>query len=155
MVTVKTFIFDWKRTLYDPEHKQLIAGAVQLLAYLAGQSTSVLVGKGDDTMRQEVERLGVGSYFSAITFEERAKESSLYIKYVDTERPENTIFIGDRTRSELAVGNQLHARTMWVRQGKFRDEKPENPVYSPTYAVNSLKEALAVIKQTELLNDAM
>ncbi len=36
--------------------------------------------------------------------------------------PKKTIFIGDRVRSELEIGNKLGATTIWVKQGIFADE---------------------------------
>lgn len=145
---MNTIIFDWKRTLYNPESKQLINGAYDILDYLKNTNTKlVLVGKGKNDMYDEVIRLGIDGYFTNIYFSEWAKEESIFDEYVDKSAPEKTIFIGDRVRSELTVGNKMGATTIWVKQGKFANEEPETPEQQPNYTVGSLNEAIAVISK--------
>lgn len=144
-----TYILDWKRTLYNPDTAELIEGAIKLLDYLSRRNDSklILVGKGSDDMHREVKRLGVGNYFADIKFQEGDKDTSLFIEFIDKNDPKNTVFVGDRARSELAVGNSLGATTIWVKQGKFSEELPIDPVYVPTHTVGSLGEALKLIKK--------
>lgn len=145
---MKTCIFDWKRTLYNPDTRRLIDGATELLDYLHGQvGTLILVGKGSDDMRDEVQRLGLEAYFTDIRFRTGDKDASLFAGLVDPVSPLDTTFVGDRIRSELAVGNSLGATTIWVRQGKFSDEIPEAPEQTPTHTVTSLHEVLSLLKR--------
>lgn len=61
---IKTIIFDWKRTLYDPDTGVLIEGALDFLEYLKNKNIPmVLIGKGGEDMNEEVDRLGVRYYF--------------------------------------------------------------------------------------------
>jgi FMN phosphatase YigB (HAD superfamily) len=146
---MKTVIFDWKRTLYNPEEKSLIDGSLDILSFLKDKGISLaVVGKGDTDMYEEVDRLGVKDYFSHVAFREGTKDSDLFKEVVDLAGPSETIFIGDRVRSELEVGNQLGCRTIWVKQGKFADETPENSHQEPTYTVASLTEAKHLIETT-------
>lgn len=148
---MKTLIFDWKRTLYDPETKSLINGAVDILTFLREKGIYLaVVGKGDTDMYEEVERLGVKDYFSHVAFREGTKDTDLFEEVVNREGSDQTVFIGDRVRSELEVGNLLGCRTIWVRQGKFADEAPENKNQEPTYTVASLTEAKQLIETTLL-----
>ena len=77
---VKTIIFDWKRTLYDPDEKALIEGAMDLL---------VLVGKGGEDMQREVDKLDVRIFFTDIVFAEGEKDPNIFAKYL-TKIPKNT-----------------------------------------------------------------
>lgn len=141
-------VFDWKRTLYDPEERTLIADGAELLAYLKDKQVSLaLVGKGDKDMYAEVERLGVQDFFSQVVFREGAKDAVLFKPFVDRMHPEKTIFVGDRVRSELAIGNALGATTVWVRSGKFADEPPADFAEEPTYIVNSLSGVRQVLEK--------
>ncbi|TAL14276.1 hypothetical protein EPN95_03445 [Patescibacteria group bacterium] len=143
---MKTVIFDWKRTLYSPEDKDLIDGAVGILSFLKDKGMYLaVVGKGDTDMYDEVDRLGVRDYFSHIAFREGSKDVELFEEVVNKAGPDQTIFIGDRVRSELEVGNTLGCKTIWVRQGKFADEEPENKNQEPTYTVASLLEARSLL----------
>lgn len=146
-VAMTHVIFDWKRTLYDPEKCELLPGAYDLLSALAKKDIPmILIGKGDTVMHAEVERLGVRAFFTEITFREGAKEAALFRPYVDSSCPKQTIVVGDRARSELAVGNSLGATTIWVRQGKFAVEEPEPEVQKPTHVVASLSEVKPLLE---------
>jgi len=141
-------IFDWKRTLYDPDAKALIEGAQEILEYFKNKNTPmILVGKGGDDMNAEVERLGVRKYFSDIIFAEGEKDPNVYVPYIPKDDPTKAVFIGDRVRSELEIGNKLGASTIWVRQGKFAMEEPETELQKPTYTVQSLRECLAFLSR--------
>lgn len=138
---MKTYIFDWKRTLYDPDNRCLIDGAVDVLELLRQQGAVLsLVGKGADDMLAEVERLGVKQYFAYIDFRDGAKDIDLYEKAVAGVLPHDIVFVGDRVRSELAVGKSIGAKTVWVRQGVYADELPESSEQEPDFAVSSLRE---------------
>lgn len=49
-------------------------------------------------------------------------------------------------RSELEIGNKLKVTTIWVKQGKFASEEPENEHQKPDYSVKSLHDCLRVLK---------
>lgn len=143
---IKTVIFDWKRTLYDPDKKVLLDGAVELLEFLKAKDIPmVLIGKGGEDMKQEVERLGVGKFFQHIVFAEGAKDLELFKAYIDQDNSKSTLFIGDRVRSELEIGNKLGATTIWVKQGKFAMEEPVNGNQKPDYIVSSLDDCKRII----------
>ncbi|MDO8573376.1 MAG: HAD hydrolase-like protein [Candidatus Daviesbacteria bacterium] len=135
-----TVIFDWKRTLYDPDRKVLINGAVEILDLIKSKNIPiVLIGKGRADMQQEVELLGVKKYFKEIVFTEGEKDPQVFKKFIN-KVPKNTLVIGDRVRSELEIGKKLGATTIWVKQGKFTIEKPENGYQEPNYMVSDLVE---------------
>lgn len=143
---INFIIFDWKRTLYNPDTKELIPGALKILEFLKTENIKlVLIGKGSDEMHEEVKRLKVGDYFSKIIFQEGKKDPEQFRPFI-LENSKDTIFIGDRVRSELAIGNSLGATTIWVKQGKFAEEEPENDQQIPAQTVASLIEALELLK---------
>lgn len=138
---INNIIFDWKRTLYNPDDGTLVDGAKEILELLHHKNIPLaLIGKGNAKMYAEVKRLGVEEYFNNIIFQEGAKEDSLFKPYISKNNPSTTLFIGDRVRSELAVGKSLGATTVWVRQGKFSAEEPENENQKPDYIVATLIE---------------
>jgi ribonucleotide monophosphatase NagD (HAD superfamily) len=131
-------VFDWKRTLYNPDDKTLINGGLDLLELLKKNKIPlVLIGKGNSDMYKEVERLRAKDFFQDVIFHEGEKDSNVFMTYLSINTKE-TLFIGDRVRSELAIGNRLGATTIWVRQGKFAKEDPLNDTQKPTFVVNSL-----------------
>ena len=145
---ISSIVFDWKRTLYNPDESMLIDGAHEILELFRENGVPlVLVGKGGKDMYSEVKRLGVGKYFEQIVFQEGTKEDTLFRPYVSKESPSTTFFIGDRVRSELAVGKSLGATTIWVRQGRFAEEMPESEKQKPDHIVSSLTEDRVLLVQ--------
>lgn len=143
---INTYVFDWKRTLYNPESKTLIEGAEDIIRFAHNQGAKViLVGKGDHAMFDEVNRLGISKYFDHIQFNEGPKDSSQFAVFIDPKNRRDTLVVGDRVKSELSIGNMLGATTVWVRQGKFSDEEPAEKIEEPTYTVSSLQELLGMI----------
>lgn len=144
---IKLIIFDWKRTLYDPDNKLLIDGALELLKSIKKRNIPIiLVGKGGDDMNKEIKRLAVDSYFEKIIFIEGEKDLSIY-KPLISKKTKDTLFIGDRVRSELEAGNKLGAITVWIKQGKFADEEPENEQQKPTFTVLRLRQCIRLISK--------
>lgn len=138
---IKNVIFDWKRTLYDPESRTLINGAVEILEMFSNRNIPIfLIGKGEEDMYKEVDRLDVGKFFNEIKFVEGEKNPEYYKPHIDTLNPSYTVIIGDRARSELSAGKSLMTTTVWVRQGVYMDELPEDEQLSPDYQVGSLAE---------------
>lgn len=142
-----SIIFDWKRTLYNPDTAELIEGAKELLKFAKSKTSSlILIGKGAQEMHDEVKRLGVKEYFSDIIFQEGKKDPEDFKKFISKNNPKHTIFIGDRVRSELAVGNLLGATTIWVKNGKFEDELPETENQNCDYEAANLNECLKILE---------
>ena len=145
---IDSIIFDWKRTLYDPDTKTLIDGTKEILNKIQEIGIPMtLVGKGGQDMYSETKRLNVEKYFKNIIFNESPKEKELFEPYISKNNPRATLFIGDRIRSELAAGKSLGTTTLWVRQGKFATEEPENAAQNPDYTVNSLLEANSLLDE--------
>jgi ribonucleotide monophosphatase NagD (HAD superfamily) len=137
---MKTIIFDWKRTLYDPENRCLIKGTIKLLKMLKRKNPSlILIGKGGEDMSQEVKRLKLENYFSTIVFKDK-KDIEVFKSFVSKNEPKSTVIVGDRVRSEIEIGNCLKATTIWIKQGKFANELPINEKQQPTFTVFSLSE---------------
>lgn len=144
----KMVIFDWKRTLYDPDQKKLISGALELLEFFKGKKIPmVLLGKGEDEMHREVERLKVRKYFIKVIFAPGEKDPKIYIPYISEKGPKKTLLIGDRVYSELGIGKHLGATTIWVRQGKFSMEEPKTEEQKPDYTVKNLKDCLGLLSR--------
>lgn len=135
-------VFDWKRTLYDPERKVLIEGSLSVLQHLGIKGLRMyLVGKdsGGD-MLDEVRRLGVSAFFQAIHFVKESKTDDDIGQFINPDSPEEAVVVGDRVRSEITVGNRLGATTVWVEQGRFASEQPVMPEQIPDYTIRDIVE---------------
>jgi FMN phosphatase YigB (HAD superfamily) len=138
---INVIIFDWKQTLYDPDRICLIDGAADVLDYLKSKKLDMfLVGKGNDDMKREVERLGAREYFEDIFFTDGEKQPKHFEQFTRNHTGASVLVIGDKLSSEIKVGNQIGAQTIQVKQGKFSANEPENKDQEPDYVVTNLAE---------------
>ena len=140
-------IFDWKRTLYDPDNCVLIDGTIDVLQSLGAKGLKLfLVGKDQDgSMPSETSRLEVSTYFQGIHFANESKTEDDIAQFISPEHPELAVVVGDRVRSEIEVGNQLGLTTVWVRKGKFAHETPLRPVQIPDYTIGDISELIPLV----------
>ncbi len=144
---MKAVIFDYNRTLFDPESNRLYSGAVDVLEKLKGRFRLALVAKGDAARLKQIEELGLVKYFKCIVVN---KEKGLddYKRTMATlgVEPGEAYVVGDRVAEEIRMGNTLGAVTVWLRNGKFKDELPKDKNELPAYTIEDLKNLLELLK---------
>jgi len=143
---IKTIIFDWKNTLYDPESKQLLPGVSQLLTFLKREEIPLmLISKGTSEMMGEVQRLDIADFFTKVIFLTAQKTQENFTEFI-TENPKDTWFVGDRIDSEIHIGKQLGATTVWLKRGPFAKVTPSD-VDMPSFIVSSLDEVYTLFHE--------
>ena len=142
MTQVQHIIFDWGRTIYDPETEALFAGVKEMLPKLAEKYTLYIVSlatKGEDEIkkgRKMIKDLGVEGYFEDIFFAHEDKDA-LYEGLV-AKRGLNlveTAVVDDRVIRGIAWGNRNGATTVWFQNGKFGEELPNTETGDPTHLI--------------------
>jgi len=53
--------------------------------------------------------------------------------------------VGDRVKKEIAFGNKMGMRTMWMRNDLLENEMPATAAETPHDTVTSIKEVLSII----------
>jgi FMN phosphatase YigB (HAD superfamily) len=139
-------IFDYNRTLYNPETNSLYFGVIKLLQDLSKNHELFLISKNEPGREDGLEKQGIKKYFKKISFVDE-KTTDLFKELVQGDK--NSFVIGDRVREEIFVGNQLGFITIWVQQGKFAVELPENLNQEPNYIVKSIDEIKNIISKYE------
>jgi len=144
MNTIRGFIFDFNRTLYDPEKNELIAGVLEILKKLfdSGYKLCLLSKKANLDRRRQISQLGLDKYFIDILVTDGDKNESDFQVCVDlmSLRPEQIAVVGDRVNREIKIGNRLGMKTFWFKVGKFSNELPENKDNEPDYTIFKLDE---------------
>lgn len=144
---IGSVIFDWKRTLYDPDLKMLIESSESIIKYFFDLNINLfLIGKGGREMEMEVENLGVSKYFSGILFVNESKKKEDFLSMINDVNRDQILVVGDRLKSEIQIGNSIGAITVWIRKGKFSKETPEITGIIPNYTVESLKDLFIKIQ---------
>jgi len=146
MTLIKGVIFDYNRTIFDPLNGSLIPGAKELLDYLTEKEIKLtLLSKSYQPGReQQIRDLGISGYFKEIivTYEDKQPSHFYRLLRVMGLKPEEICVIGDRIKSEIVIANQLGMKTIWLKQGQFKDELPEDRKEVPDTIITSLEEII-------------
>lgn len=135
-------IFDYNRTIYDPEKLELYEGVYELLNKLSQEHKLYLVSKNEPGRGNIITELGIADFFNQIIFVDN-KTATDFQKLVGAET--NVIVVGDRVKGEIKIGKMLGYKTVWVRQGKFKDELPENENEEPDTIIDNIVKLLSVL----------
>lgn len=140
-------IFDFNRTLYDPDANQLIDGAQSLLDTARDQGyTLILLAMAAPSRQALIEQLGIAEYFAEIILMDAKSQKvfrQLAQKY-DTDLSKSFV-IGDRALGEITYGHKAGWPTVWYRQGRFADEEPVG--FTPEHTVTTLSQFQKLITE--------
>ncbi len=140
-------IFDFNRTIYDPDKKKLFSDSIKVLKELQKRGYRLaLIAKGSEGRSGLIGELGIGKMFEAIRIcSEKTEKDFLEIIAELGERKDRTFSVGDRAKSEIAISKKMGLKTIWLRKGKFADEKPDESE-KPDHIVESLAGILEILR---------
>lgn len=139
-------IFDYNRTIYDPEVGALYPGALDVLRDLSREHDLYLVSRNEPNRQDYLTKAGIAGFFKKVVF---VDEKSIGLFAAIAEKPGRTITIGDKLSGEIRIGNKLGHITIRVAQGRFAKEKPLIKEERPLYEVKRIEEVLDIIKRYE------
>lgn len=139
-------IFDFMRTLYDPETATLFTDTREILEKLSQNFILVLVSRREGNRDSLVTELDISKYFKKIYLVE-TKDDSVFKEIEQDTFPnhQTSYVIGDRIQDEIYLGNKFNYKTIWLQQGKFKDHLPTSATHKPWRTIHNLKEILAII----------
>ncbi len=142
----RAIVFDFNRTLHDPDADALYDGVLEMLDVLRAERRLFLLSKKEKGREGRLRELGIAGHFEDVLFVER-KTSELLAEMLakGNLNPTQVVVVGDRARGELHVANSLGSETVWFRQGKFAHETPDS--YEPTHTVRTLSELHGLLKR--------
>ena len=147
---MKAAIFDFTRTLFDPEKGELYPGAFPLLEFFRNQGWRLALLSRAGEGRQDF--IASISYFFEIikVVSDKSLEDFQEIAARLGLNPSDLLIIGDRIKREIVLGNRMGAITIWLKQGKFKQETPDNKSEEPHYIFESLSEITTFLKNNQL-----
>ncbi len=139
-------IFDYNRTIFDPDTQKLFFGVFDLLKELSDDHQLFVIGKKEAGREKMLDNLGIINFFDKVIFVDD-KSVEVFQEVGGTE--ERVIVVGDRIYEEITVGNKLNYITVWVKQGKFSDQHPGNEEQEPKHVITDIRELKEIIKKYE------
>ncbi len=141
--THKAIVFDFMRTLYDPETRALLPYAFDVLEYCSTSYDCYLVSYDEGDRDTLVKDLGIDIFFKKIFFLKR-KTKKTFGKIIGNSYTVVYV-IGDRVESEIQIGNRLGYTTIWLQKGKFQGRYPIHKNEHPDYCIQSLEPLLKIL----------
>lgn len=140
-------IFDYNRTLFDPESGRLYDNVRSILERLSKNEFALFLFSynefGREKFMKDVEIEKLFKNISLVESKNKATMSQLTIGF-----PANiTLVVGDSLRDEIAIGNELGYETVWLKKGKFASETPRNEKEKPKYTIGELEEIFEILKK--------
>ena len=151
---ITSVVFDWGRTLWNPEAEDLFNGARQVLEKLSVGRRLMIVSlatKGSEEIERRkriIADLGIEELFAYIVFVSEEKDeayASLFAEYkLD---PLKTVIVDDRIIRGIAWGNRIGVHTIWFQNGKFKDELPSKETGDPTFTITDFGQLETIFTQ--------
>lgn len=142
----KIIIFDFNRTLYDPESNKLLPNCKRVLIALKERKYHLyLLAMATPSRNKKIETLGLNTFFEEIILTDD-KNKKMFNKFISLKKiTQNSFVVGDRVKKEIALGNHFGLQTIWLKRGKFSSQLPANLLEKPKYTVTELKELLEIL----------
>jgi len=141
---LRGIIFDFMRTLYNPEKGELFAGVLPMLqSFKESGLKQGLVSFGGEEKRRLLRNLGLTSVLDWYrVVEDKTPEVFQDFLSKFSLKPEEILVVGDLVREEITVGKGIGAQTVWVKWGLFAKEQPS---VKPDFVISSISELVPVV----------
>ncbi|MDZ4247893.1 MAG: HAD hydrolase-like protein [Patescibacteria group bacterium] len=139
-------IFDFNRTLYDPDSARLVPGTLKVLGELQGRGCVLyLISRGGPDRARLIRKLGLESVFAGIKVTERKNLRDF--RAIAKRHPTASIYVvGDRPSQEIRLGNRLGFRTIRFLRGKFSREIPRSDDERADLTIDLLTELTDIVR---------
>jgi FMN phosphatase YigB (HAD superfamily) len=142
-------IFDFNRTLYDPDTGQLMKDALEILSTLKELGFKMfLIGKGAEERTTLIRDLGLEPFFDDIIVNDE-KDINDFFKLKKWHPGYEFYSVGDRIRKEIKYSNRAGCKTIWLKKGKFAFEEPIEADEEPWRTITELNELIPVLELKE------
>jgi len=141
----KSIIFDFNRTIYNPDNKELFSDSVSILRILKSIGLKLgLISSGNIDRKELIRNLGLLSYFDWWKVVPK-KEAKHFLGFVDSFNFKNNevLVVGDLITSEIKIANKLGMKTVWLKKGKFTNVRS---LIVPDFEIKSLDEVVSIVK---------
>jgi FMN phosphatase YigB (HAD superfamily) len=151
---IKAIIFDWGRTLFDSEAKELYPESEGVMEFCSSQGlrlacaslVSVQANATLDERKNQIENSVLRKFFEFVLVTDINKDIILAEIAGKLNLPrEEILIVDDRTLRGIKYGNHNGHPTVWFQNGKFANELPNEETGTPAYTIHNLNELKVII----------
>lgn len=135
-------IFDYNRTIFDPETDKLFPGVLDLLRELSKKNELFLVSRNEPERKKRLKELDIGGFFRRVLF---VGEKSMDVFREIAGDARDVIVVGDSIGDEIKIGNQLGFITVRLKRGRFAGEIPKSADEAPKFEISEINELENII----------
>ncbi|EKE15794.1 MAG: hypothetical protein ACD_11C00105G0019 [uncultured bacterium] len=139
-------IFDYNRTIFDPDTDNLYAGVFDLLKNLSKKHELFLISRNEPGRKNRMMEIGISEFFRKAIFIEM-KSKKIFKELVGEN--ELALVVGDSIKDEIRIGNKLGFVTIRVKIGKFSRQISMDKSEVAKHNVYSIVELEKIIKLYE------
>ncbi|MCF7834227.1 MAG: HAD family hydrolase [Candidatus Pacebacteria bacterium] len=139
-------IFDYNRTIFNPDTDNLYFGVLNLLKKLSKKYELFLVSRNEPNRKYMLEKLNIKNYFQEIFFLEKKSKKNFQLIAKGTK---NVVVVGDSISDEIQIGNQLGFITVRLKKGKFATQIPKNKKEFAKFEIMDIRELENIILNHE------
>lgn len=153
-LTIKAIIFDWGRTLFDSMTKKEFPDALEVLEYCKEKGYALacaslvtsLANASLSERKNQIETSPLRHFFeyTAVTDGDKDEILDELVSKLGFSRA-HILIVDDRIIRGVKYGNLRGHPTVWLQNGKFANELPNEETKEPTFIIHSLKELRHVI----------
>ena len=152
-MNIKTIIFDWGRTLFDPKIKKELPESEEILLYCKQKgykicvASLVRIGTTLEERVSQIKSLPLRKYIDIFEVSEDKEKDVMLNKLIQKLNlpKEEILLIDDRMVKSIKYGNKNGYLTVWLQKGPFANELPNAETGIPTYTIKSLLELKNII----------
>lgn len=154
-MNLEAAIFDFGRTLYNPDTSDLMPQSIQTLSQLQDMGLKlglVSIALTDDLSPrlQQLDQFGLTKFFQSIEIQPRSQIGKIFTKVLSELKitdNKKCLIVGDNLKRDIAYGNTLGAFTVWTRQNLSADWQPQNQIQQPKAIIDRIQDLVPLIKR--------
>ena len=136
-------IFDYNRTIYNPETDSLYVGVFEVLCGLSKEHDLYLVSAREAGRREKIKDFGIHNFFKKIFF---VNHKSADIFRLIALEGEEVLVVGDNIYSEIHVGNKMKFNTVLLNHSN-KKMLPLKAEHNPKHTILHMSGLRDVLKQ--------
>jgi FMN phosphatase YigB (HAD superfamily) len=136
-------IFDYNRTIFNPDEESLYEGVLEVLNYLSLEHELYLISANEPGRRQKMKDFGIDGLFKKVIFVNR---KSVDIFKLVAKEGEDVFVVGDNIYGEISIGNKMNFNTVLLNHHN-KKILPITTEHKPKHKIDNIYTLRDIVKK--------